>query len=61
VLLDGAKEKIDAICVWLEHVDGDAVTILQPYHKGWTSKIKYDELVMTTAEHEVFRPPGGAA
>ena len=57
VILEGAKEKTDAICVWLEHVDGDAVEILLPYRKSWTGKIKYDELRMTSAEHEVFRRP----
>jgi hypothetical protein len=60
VILEGAKEKTDAICVWLEHVDGDAVKILLPYRKSLTGKIKYDELRMTSADHEVFLPTGGA-
>jgi hypothetical protein len=60
VVLEGAKEKTDAICVWLEHVDGDAVNILLPYRRRSTGKIEYDELRMTSADREVFRPIGGA-
>ncbi len=56
VILEGAKQKTDAICVLLDHVDGDAVEILLPYRKRSTGKIEYDELRMTSADHEVFLP-----
>ena len=60
VLLEGAKERTDAICVRLEHADGDAVEIVLPYTGASAGAITYDELVMTSAKGEIFGPPGSA-
>ena len=44
VLPPGATEKSDAICVQLEHADGESIEIYLPYKKGWFGKVKYGEL-----------------
>ncbi len=56
----GATEKSDAICVQLEHADGEAIEIYVPYSKGWFGKIKYAELFASKGTPMFFRPPGGA-
>ena len=40
----GETEKTDAICVGLEHQNGEAVDVCVPYKKGWFGKIAYGKL-----------------
>jgi hypothetical protein len=47
-------EKTDAIAVSLEHRDGDAVRVMQPYSKGRFSGLKFGELVAVAPERRVF-------
>jgi hypothetical protein len=50
-------EKTDAIAVSLEHRDGDAALVMQPYSKGRFTGFKFGQLVaMAPDEHRVFPP-----
>ena len=46
----------DAIAVSLEHRDGDAVLVMQPYSKGRFSGFKFGDLVAVPPERRVFAP-----
>lgn len=50
----GQTEKTDAICVSLEHQDGEAADIFVPYKKGWFGKMTYAELFGVTRKREFF-------
>ncbi|MBC7782341.1 MAG: hypothetical protein H7144_00760 [Burkholderiales bacterium] len=54
IVLPGAIEKSDAICVQLEHVNGEAIEIYVPYRKGWLGKIKYGELFASKGKSAFF-------
>lgn len=47
-------EKTDAIAVSLEHRDGDAVLVMQPYSKGRFTGFKFGQLVSVPPERRVF-------
>lgn len=49
--------KTDAIAVSLEHRDGDAVLVMQPYSKGRFTGLKFGQLVALAPERRVFSPP----
>ncbi|MGB7156763.1 MAG: hypothetical protein WBD40_01775 [Tepidisphaeraceae bacterium] len=55
VVPPGATEKSDAICVQLEHADGEAIEIYVPYKKGWFGKVKYAELFASKGQPAFFR------
>jgi hypothetical protein len=40
-------EKADAICVSLEHIEGDSIELFLPYKKNWLGKVNYGELFAT--------------
>lgn len=46
--------KTDAIAVSLEHRDGDAVLVMQPYSKGRLTGFKFGQLVAVAPERRVF-------
>lgn len=58
VVPPGSSEKSDAICVQLEHSDGEAIRVFVPYKKGWVGKIKYGEMFANQGTPAFFRPPG---
>jgi hypothetical protein len=60
VAFGSSTNKTDAICVWLEHSDGEAKIIYLPYHKDSFGALEYGDLKMTLAEKKVFSPLGGA-
>lgn len=47
-------ETTDAIAVSLEHRDGDAVLVMQPYSKGRFTGLKFGQLVAVAPERRVF-------
>jgi hypothetical protein len=51
----GATQETDAICVRLEHSDGEAAAIYVPYKKGWLSKVEYADLFGTKHVPTIFR------
>jgi hypothetical protein len=53
--LEGAAPS-DAIAVSLEHRDGDAVLVMQPYSKGRFSGFTFGDLVAVPPERRVFAP-----
>ena len=53
--LEGAAPS-DAIAVSLEHRDGDAVLVMQPYSKGRFSGFKFGDLVAVPPERRVLAP-----
>ena len=53
----GKTEKTDAICVRLEHVDGDAVHCCVPYRKGMLGKYKYGDLFAGAGDRVIFTSP----
>jgi hypothetical protein len=57
----GQTEKSDAICVRLEHADGEAVDVFLPYRKGWFGKITYSDLFASQGERLVFGRANGSA
>ena len=46
--------KKDAISVFLEHQEGNVVTVYRPYSKGWFGKVSYHNLVAVAAEPRIF-------
>ncbi len=48
--------KTDAIAVSLEHREGDAVLVMQPYSKGRFTGFKFGQLVAVAPERRVFSP-----
>lgn len=60
VVAPGTTEKSDAICVRLEHADGEAIEIYVPYKKGWFGKIKYGELFASRGKPVFFLSCGNA-
>lgn len=55
----GSTEKSDAICVQLEHMDGEAIKIYVPDKKGWFGKVKYADLFASKGQQDIFRDAGG--
>jgi hypothetical protein len=49
-------QKTDAIAVSLEHREGDAVLVMQPYSKGRFTGFKFGQLVSVQPERRVFTP-----
>lgn len=50
----GQTEKVDAICVRLEHNSGEAVDVFMPYRKGFTGRIEYGEFFAGNGQRIVF-------
>ncbi len=50
----GGTEKVDAICVRMEHADGEAVDVFSPYRKGWFGKITFSDLFAAPGQRSVF-------
>lgn len=50
----GQTEKVDAICVRLEHINGEAVEVFQPYRRVETGEFEYGELFAAKGEQVVF-------
>src|SRR6266542_2282706 len=48
--------KTDAIAVSLEHREGDAVLVIQPYSKGRLACFNFGQLVAVAPERRVFSP-----
>jgi hypothetical protein len=60
VVPPGSSEKLDAICVQLEHADGEAVRTFVPFKKSWFGKVKYGEMFASQGTPAFFRAPGSA-
>jgi hypothetical protein len=56
----GQAEKTDAICVRLEHADGEAVDVLLPYSKNALGDISYGELFAVKGGRSVFAMQSGS-
>ena len=52
----GESKKMDAICVRLEHADGEAIDVFLPYRKASSGQITYTQLFAAQAEPNVFGP-----
>ncbi len=50
----GEEEQTDAICVRLEHADGEAASVYLPYQKAGEGEFTYGELFAGAEEPEVF-------
>jgi hypothetical protein len=50
----GQSEKTDAICMSLEHQNGEAADVCLPYKKGWFGKISYGEIFGAPRKREFF-------
>ena len=50
----GQSEKTDAICVSLEHQNGEAADVCLPYNKGWFGTISYGEIFGAERQREFF-------
>jgi hypothetical protein len=57
----GETEKSDAICVRLEHLDGEAVDVLMPYQKDRDGNLTWGELFAARSPGGVFSPPSAGA
>ncbi len=53
----GSDQKTDAICVRLEHVEGDTVEVYLPYRKKFFGKIAFGELFAARGECAIFPTP----
>jgi hypothetical protein len=53
VAVEGEPKK-DAITVFLEHSDGDCVTVYLPYRKRKLRGYVYEDVIATAAEPRVF-------
>ena len=51
----GSGEKTDAICVQIEHADGEALVAYVPYRKGMLGRMKYGDLFANKGEPKFFR------
>jgi len=62
VIPPGKTDKVDAICLQLEHRQGESVKLCLPYHRSWF-KLKYDTLYATETKNIVFQsvPPNAGA
>ncbi len=47
-------DKTDAICVRLEHSNGEAVHVFLPYRKRFLGKHKFGDLFAATGERDIF-------
>lgn len=54
VVPPGQGNKIDAICVRIEHHTGEAAAAYLPYRKGFLGRIRFGELFADRGEREVF-------
>ena len=54
----GSDEKTDAICVKIEHADGEALVAYVPYRKGRLGGMKYGKLFATKGEPTFFKKGG---
>ena len=57
----GETEKTDAICVRLEHADGEAVDAFLPYQKDGKGEVFWGDLFATRGSGGVFSSPSGSA
>jgi len=55
VVRPGQKEKCDAICVRLEHREGETVEVYQPYRKAKVGKWVYEDIFSSAGERRIFR------
>lgn len=55
----GSDDKSDAICVELEHRDGEAVHVFLPYVVNSAGDVSYGEIFATPGEQVVFVPVAG--
>jgi hypothetical protein len=56
----GSTEKVDAICVRLEHISAENAAVFLPYSKGWFGRVKYGGMFASAMESQVFGPHGAA-
>ena len=56
----GKSEKTDAICVRLEHLNGESVDVFLPYRKGWLGKYTFGDLFATKGDRRIFGSGDGA-
>ena len=56
----GATAKTDAVGVWLEHVNGEAVDVALPYRKVSRGHYEYGDLFAARGGHGVFPRTTGA-
>jgi len=56
----GHSEKTDAVCVSLEHQDGETADVYLPYKKGWFGKISYGQIFGSPRKREFFGRTGGS-
>jgi len=59
VVPPGSIAKTDAICVELEHRDGEAVDVFVPYAISSSGSITYGEIFATPGEQTIFLPTAG--
>ena len=57
----GQTKKSDAICVRLEHADGEAIDAFLPYSKDTSGEITYSDLFATKGQQQVFGQASGIA
>lgn len=50
----GQAEKVDAICAWLEHESGEAVSVFLPYQKAGVGRVTYGEIFASALAAQVF-------
>jgi hypothetical protein len=50
----GQSEKTDAICVSVEHQNGEAADVCLPYKKGWFGNISHGEIFGAARKREFF-------
>src|SRR6266540_178583 len=53
----GQNEKSDAVCVRLEHADGEAIDVFVPYQKDNKGELTWGNLFATRGPGSVFTPP----
>jgi hypothetical protein len=58
VVPPGERDKIDAICVGLEHETGEVVDVFEPYRKKWFGRLQYSELFAVEREAQFFGRSG---
>jgi hypothetical protein len=54
VVPPNGTEKTDAICVQLEHAEGDCVDVYLPYKKGWLGRFKFGQIFAGSREARIF-------
>ena len=55
----GSQHMSDAICVQLEHEDGEAVDVFLPYAVNSTGAVTYGDLFASPGERRIFLPSAG--